>query len=371
MAQIMEERKKIRIPWGRAVASAVALCLLAVFYALRNIESFANGVSAWFSTPFRKGVGTVVSLVPFSVMELLYVIGGVALLVYIGRTIFQVVTGSQKWRILGRRCFTLLLVAVYIWAGYCWLGGIDYYATSFAEKSGLSTADGVRVEDLAAVTLYFADMANTYAPQVQRDDQGHYAEYQAVYFSEYKEIYNQVEELFPCLEGTSLRPKKMLFSRLMSKMGFTGIYFPFTGESNINVDPPGSTTPFTIAHELAHQRGVTAEQEANFVGIMACITSGKTAYVYAGYLTGLTYLSNALYQADPEAWQDISAQLCQEIRTDWADNSAYWSSMESTVTEVSETVYDGYLKAQGQTLGMQSYGACVDLLVAYFSQNVQ
>ena len=32
-----------------------------------------------------------------------------------------------------------------------------------------------------------------------------------------------------------------------------------------------------------------------------------------------------------------------------------------------DQVYDGYLKSQGQELGLMSYNACVDLLVNCFS----
>ena len=35
------------------------------------------------------------------------------------------------------------------------------------------------------------------------------------------------------------------------------------------------------------------------------------------------------------------------------------------VDTVSNAVYDGFLKSYG-TIGVKSYGACVDLLVAYF-----
>lgn len=367
MEQLTAERKKIKIPWGSVAAAAAAVAAAALFYGFRGTDGFADRVSAHFSGPIRGAVGAACALVPFSVMELLYVAGILFAVWFLVRSIVLLVRETQKFRILGRRVFILLLILAYIWLGYCWLWGIDYYGTSFAEKSGLNS-DGATVEELYAVTCWFAKNANALAPQVRRDAEGHYAEYQAAYFADYARIYDNVEGIFPCLEGTSLRPKKMLFSRIMSRMGFTGIYFPFTGESNINVDPPGSTTPFTIAHELAHQRGIAAEQEANFVGIMACVTSGKTAYEYAGWLSGLTYLSNALYRVSPEAWQAVSDTLCDEIRTDWQDSSAYWSSLESKVTAVSETVYDGYLKAQGQTLGIQSYGACVDLLVEYFLQ---
>ena len=35
------------------------------------------------------------------------------------------------------------------------------------------------------------------------------------------------------------------------------------------------------------------------------------------------------------------------------------------ISDVANAVYDGFLKSYG-TIGVKSYGACVDLLVAYF-----
>ena len=51
-------------------------------------------------------------------------------------------------------------------------------------------------------------------------------------------IYENLYEEFPFLEMTDVPPKTMRFSRVMSAMGFTGFYFPFTGECNVNVDFP-------------------------------------------------------------------------------------------------------------------------------------
>ena len=36
------------------------------------------------------------------------------------------------------------------------------------------------------------------------------------------------------------------------------------------------------------------------------------------------------------------------------------------VQEASNSVYDSFLKSNGQELGRQSYGKCVDLLVHYY-----
>ena len=152
----------------------------------------------------------------------------------------------------------------------------------------------------------------------------------------------------------------------MSAWGFTGYLCPLTGESTLNVDCPEVFLPVTIAHEYAHQRGVAAEQEANFVGIMAAVASGRPAYVYSGWLYGYLHLSNALYRADPAAAAACMAELPAAARADFDLNNAYWASWEGPIREVGETVYDAFLHSYGQELGMQSYGACVDLLVEEF-----
>ena len=121
----------------------------------------------------------------------------------------------------------------------------------------------------------------------------------------------------------------------------------------------------TICHELAHQQGIASEQECNFVGIMAAALSADPAYRYSGYLLGYVHLSNALYRADAEAWQAIRDSLPETVRADLRQNSAYWAQFSGPVRTVSNKVYDGFLKSNGVSSGIQSYGTVVDLLLAY------
>ena len=158
----------------------------------------------------------------------------------------------------------------------------------------------------------------------------------------------------------------MFFSRVMSAMNFTGVYFAFTGESNINVDAPACLTPSTIAHELSHQRGIASEQECNFLAVLASTTSGDPVYEYSGWLMGYIHLGNALYQADPAAWQAIRDSLPDTVLADLASNNAYWASFEGAAADASQKVYDTILKGYGQEDGIRSYGTVVDLLVAYY-----
>ena len=118
---------------------------------------------------------------------------------------------------------------------------------------------------------------------------------------------------------------------------------------------------------MAHQRGVASEEEANFAGIAACVTSKITVYEYSGYLQGLIYLADALNKADTAACGQILSTLTQEVKTDWNDNDEFWVKHQTPAAVTVSAIYDGYLKSNGETLGIKSYGACVDLLTTWQS----
>ena len=168
------------------------------------------------------------------------------------------------------------------------------------------------------------------------------------------------------LDAKTGRAKAFGCSRALSALRFTGFYFPFTGEANVNTDSPSAFLPATVCHEMAHQRGITAEEECNFIGILAAIRSDCAAYRYSGWLTGFGYLSNALYSADRDAWQIIRDSLPETVVADLRADNAYWSQFRGTVSQLSDKVYDGFLKSNGDTDGAKSYGVVTDLLVAYF-----
>lgn len=227
-------------------------------------------------------------------------------------------------------------------------------------------APALSVEQLAATTVWFAEQVNAAADTVPRDETGLFAVSKEKILLNTGHVYDGIVAEYPFLAGPHRSPKPAFYSKLMSAAGFTGYLCPLFGESTLNVDCPAVFLPATIAHEFSHQRGVAAEQEANFVAIRASTTCGDAAYEYSGWLMGYLYLSNAWYSADPQAASENYRTLCDAARTDLADNNAYWAKWEGPVKEAGSTVYTGFLRGYDQTLGMKSYGACVDLLVEYY-----
>jgi hypothetical protein len=153
----------------------------------------------------------------------------------------------------------------------------------------------------------------------------------------------------------------------MSYTHITGVYTFFTGEANINVNFPDYTIPFTAAHELAHQRGIAREDEANFVAFLVCAASDDPYIRYSGYLNLYEYVASALYSADRRLYTDSYTALPAAVRAERAAYIKFFEKYrENVAANVSESVNNAYLQSQGNTAGTKSYGLVVDLAVAYY-----
>ena len=367
MATLQKNRTKTAKPQRSYLAFVLLpLILLAVYYIFCTNKHAADAVLAHFSLPVRRFLGKITTLIPFSVAEIFYILLVIWALFFIVRSVYVIIRSkNSRLKALLKRIIILILVPLYILAGYTWLWSVGYYGSDFSDKSGL-VSGGVAYEDLVKVTTQFANLTNELSDKVARDESGIFAEDMDAYFADAGKIYDGIKGEFEFLDGPIMRPKKVLFSKFMSTLGFTGFYFPFTGEANLNVDSPSCMIPSTIAHELAHQKGIASEDEANFVAVAACLKSGLTVYEYSGVLSGLSNLLNSLYTVDKNAWQDIFDSLSFGVRADFTYSSEYWRNYSSIVSDAAETFYDGYLRANNQQLGIKSYGACTDLIVEYY-----
>ena len=347
------------------------LAVLGLYLALRHDRGLMNGFADRITTPLKGALGRLCALTSLSVMELLYVLAGAAALVYVVGSVIAVVKARGR---RGQRAYGALLLAadvcLTVYALFCLMWGVNYWTDSFQDRSGIA-AQPVAAEDLEAVTAYFAQQLAAAADSVPRDENGVYAVPKEQILAESRLVYGGVTEQFPFLDFRDTGVKAVGCSRFMSIMGFTGVYFACIGESNVNVDSPACLLPSTVAHELAHQRGIAWEQECNFLGVLASVTSGMPDYVYSGWLLGFIHLGNALYETDPEAYWAIRNALPETVSADLRDNNAYWDQFRDNVVEkVSDTVYDAALKSYGDANGMKSYSMVVELLVAYYKDRI-
>ncbi|MBQ3480982.1 MAG: DUF3810 domain-containing protein [Oscillospiraceae bacterium] len=358
----------------RGLAAIFALCpkrhalllvsagLIALHLLTRGDHALMVLVSERLVRPLHRALGSLNARVPFSMAELLLAFFVPALLLYIAVQIVGLIRKGERAVRLYRTLVTLLAAGLSVYALFCLLWGVYYYADDFAAKSGFENGP-VSTEQLESVTRYFARLANEYAAEVPRDENGLCCSDRTEILRRSPEVFAETEKRYPCLEGPPLAAKGIRCSRVMSYLDFSGFFFPFTAEANVNMDMPACDLAATVAHELSHQRGVAKEQEANFTAVLASLEYGDPDYCYSACLLAYTHLGNALYGADREAWETIFESLSEDVLRDILSRREYWAQFDTPVQTASNTVYEGFLHSYDQTLGLKSYGACVDLLV--------
>ena len=176
--------------------------------------------------------------------------------------------------------------------------------------------------------------------------------------------YGEAARIEPVLAGASAPAKPVMISTVLSYLGISGIFSPFTGEANVNMTLPDPDVPFAACHELAHARGFAREDEANYVGYLACTRHPDGDFRYSGLLAASVYAMNELARVDRQGHMRLDARRAPGVRRDLAALVAWAERYRGPAERVSQAVNNAYLKTQGQKEGVRSYGRMVDLLIA-------
>lgn len=237
----------------------------------------------------------------------------------------------------------------------------NYYRYTFAEQSGLVIRES-HVSELEALCKELIEKANS-----ERELLGN----ETITFSELSKetllAFNSLDSEYPFLGKAQASAKPMIFSEILSIFNLTGFYFPFTAEANVNVHMPDTELAFTICHELSHTCGFMREDEANFIGYLACMHSQDTYIRYSGLYVALMHSMNALYLADSQSYFNLRATYSEALSYDVDMVQQYWDKYYDTpAAEASNMINDTYLKANNISDGTKNYGEMVDLLLAQY-----
>ena len=335
-----------------------------VFVAYIVSESFADFTNRYISSVFRAVLAYLTGWIPFSLAEMVIILSPLivgTLIVFASRRF------ANSWRDVLFFCVSLFSVLSLFFSVFTFAFAPGYHGTTLDKKLDIERAE-VSAEELYETALILADKVNEVVPRVAFRTQNFsimpytYGEMNDKLIAAYDkacEEYNFIQKL-------DSRLKPVMLSEAMSYTHITGVYTFFTGEANINVAFPDYTVPFTAAHELAHQRGVAREDEANFVAYLVCTMSDDPYIQYSGYQNLFEYVISALYRADKELYREALSSLRIEARYEMSAYSDFFDKYrESVASEISGVVNDTYLTIQG-TPGTASYGMVVDLAVAYY-----
>ena len=227
-------------------------------------------------------------------------------------------------------------------------------------------------EELIDATEYYMDRAAEYAPQVVRDETGRMINDFDLWAETAGTSFVPLAEQAEVFSGSTAPVKKAgLTWYLMSKMGYTGVFVAFTGESTVNPDTVTVSIPFTMCHEVAHRCGIAAEDEANFAAFLACEASSDPDFLYSGYYSAFIYCYNALYRVDASAAQALWREEHALLKQDCDAANTHYAQYEGAVQDSAQKLNDTYLKTFSEESGVQSYGEAADYLIAYYLKSIE
>jgi hypothetical protein len=172
-------------------------------------------------------------------------------------------------------------------------------------------------------------------------------------------------KLHPSMAENRGSAKAVLASFAMSSLLIGGVYSPWTGEANFNRDLPSHTLPQAIAHEKAHQRGITNEDEANFFGFLACIYARDPYVRYSGYLFAQQQLLGELRRLAPDKVVELTSRRDGGIQRDIAYDRMFVDRHRGIFSSANAVAIDTYLKANRASAGIRSYSQSARLIIIF------
>jgi hypothetical protein len=302
----------------------------------------------------------VSSLFPFSVIEVLIFIAALGIITLL---VVLIIKKNRKGLVFFGK--GLIITALAVFAVFLFNSEINYNRQPFSAYSGLEIRPYGEAEILSAIEILSEKIETV---TVITDENGAMKlRAETDIAADSRRAMEKLAVTYPVLEAFYPRPKPVAGSRFWLSTGLiTGVYSPFTLEANYNNDAPPSGIPHTVCHELSHLTGFMREDEANFIAYIACRDSDNPDFVYSGCYEALTHLVNSYYKSvDSDTYSAMYQNLPPQVRTDFAADNLYWQPFrEKPRREIAETANDTYLRVNGQSDGVKSYGRCVDLIIS-------
>ena len=365
----MPEKKKLS-------KNVIAMLIILALCAAANITAalspaVTNFYMRHIFAPLSDIISSVVGILPFSLGEILIVLGILLLIA----TPFVVIIGAVKKKKRLLKGFGIFFgwVLIYIIFTETFNCFVLYRTTEFSPKYHNSAgAAGFTKEQLAQLTEETILSANALAEEISRDEKGDML-LPENFDSIAERSMNILAEEYPELKGVCPNPNK-INGAVMTSFDLQGVYFPFTLEANYNKALSPARVPCTVMHELSHLKGFIREDEAGFIAYRACLEAGEPEVRYSGHISAMNYLLSACKKSLPyEEYLRLCGLVSPLVRQDNTfvseEYMEYIRQKAVIPTEktqaVSSKAIDVTLKIGGVSDGKKSYGRMVDLLLEY------
>lgn len=241
-----------------------------------------------------------------------------------------------------------------IWFLYTGIYGLNYHAGPIATDIRLIVTE-YTLEEMEHATIYYRDLANNLADQVERDGSGD------VIYPEFEVLAQQAGDGFRTLTydytysvfaGSTLPVKKLGWADWYTAKGVSGKTMGITGEAAVNPDIPAVIMPYTMCREMCHRMCIANEEDSAFAAFLAGHANSSKEFQYSAYLMAYHYCYNALYNQGSADATTAAARIDSEANANLKHDLK---------------VYDGFCKGRKSDT---SDSLVADLLVSWHIQQV-
>ena len=336
----------------RAAIGLTFLAILIVFVNIRNNPETCEAITRGFARFYGSFMNKVTAVIPFSLTEVFFIaLGLLAILLLVSAIIslIKIKPITAVCRVLDIGITALLVINLYHLT--C------QFSYNRKEMPLPYYENEVNREEHVDIFNYFADDVNTCVAALEFDKNGDVKTSMSL-----KEITNEVKKAYAIIDDDYFHPyfgntKGMFSSFLFREFQITGVTFAPFAEANINTLNTKSNIPLTIAHELAHTKGVMREDDANKLAFYVCLNS-EHPYLrycaYVSYFSQIEGIATSFYLTDEER-ANLHAVDSAFYKTRSYEYK-FWKEHD-LLGDIGEWINNLYIKSSGDEKGTASYSS--------------
>ena len=339
----------------------VKLIVVALLIALLVVlSSFKDNVAVceFFATTFARAwifvFGNILGWIPISFYEMLLIAVFVSIVFTLVLIIYDICKG--KWMKLASLVLTCAIVVLSFINIYTSTASFSYNRESLPKEIYTEVkVDEVQYQDVLSMATIVVDKLNAAYEQTDHDEEGN-----IVYPFTFAELNSRLKEEYKKLPDdyfSSFTPtgKKITNNSIMNELALSGVFFAPFGEPNVAYSKMDIHLPFTLAHEMAHSKGVMRENEANLVAYYVLLTSDDPYLHYSALASAMNSCLRMVirYPNSLPDYNNLMKTVNSGIRKELS-NASKEISQYKLLGNIGNYFNDLYLKLQNQG-GTPSY----------------
>lgn len=290
------------------------------------------------------------SLFNFSVNDLFYLLTISTIIFFVIKLI--VVRLNRRKTVIN-----IAKVLAFVYILFYWLWGFNYFRDNIYQRLELNDDNISQTEFTTSLNCIITKTIKNYNCNYKFD--------LIAVDSTIEYSYKQLSKYLKIPYSNGKRQTKNITASRFFAGAFVGGYFgPFFNEVHINSYLLPIQIPIVLAHEKAHQFGITDEGEANFIGWLVCQNTNDSYIEYSANLYVLIYFLQQIKNS--EQYNAVIKTIPSEIISDINNIKQYWNNLRNpNIDNIQTKLNNWYLKNNSIEQGIDSYQGVVKMICSY------